>query len=101
MALGNTRSIRSGSSLIHHPLRNAILLAEEDMIFIVLSIIYAILGLMFIFALASRASLPTPKQNREVELLQLMLRTELRSKPLVWRMDETTLDFSQAIFACP
>lgn len=58
------------------------------MIITVLLIIYAILGLSFILALAFDAAMPTPKQSREEDLLQLMLRTELRFKPAIWHMEE-------------
>lgn len=53
-----------------------------------LVIIYVMLGLTFIVALAFAAAAPAPKKNCHDELLQLMLRTELRSKPPPLHMDE-------------
>lgn len=58
------------------------------MIVTILLIIYAVLGLLFIAALAFAAAAPAPKKDRDRELLQLMLRTELRSKPPIWHMDK-------------
>ncbi len=51
-------------------------------------IIYAVLALVLIVSIAYSASRSMPEQRREDQLLQLMLRTELRSKPMAWQMDE-------------
>lgn len=58
------------------------------MIVTILLVVYALLGLTFIAALAFAAAMPAPKKDRDLELLQLLLRMELRSKPVVWHMDE-------------
>ena len=58
------------------------------MIITILLMIYAVVGLILIIALAFAAATPAPKRNRDADLLKLMLRTELRSKPAVWHMDE-------------
>ena len=58
------------------------------MIITILLLIYAVLGLSFILALALAAGAPAPKPDRNAELLQLFLRTELRFKPATWHMDQ-------------
>lgn len=54
----------------------------------ILLIGYAVLVLTLISAIANSARLSMPGPKREDELLQLMLRTELRSKPIIWHMEE-------------
>lgn len=51
-------------------------------------ILYAVIVLLLVLSIARSASQSMPPRSREDELLRLMLRTELRSKPDIWLMDE-------------